>query len=758
MEKALENMLNETSKKVEGFQNLLTEISKKIEVGEELFSSDFIIEIKAEAEEFSDKLNKIKEDGRNLKLGIVGEIKAGKSSFLNALLFDGKDFLPKAPTPMTAALTRISYSDKPKTKVVFYSERDWQTIEDKAEKYNNKIKEEYKKYEENLKNRESKKNINISNKKSEKEFERIYRANMPTEWTACKEVYDMAKDIDVYKYLGTEKEIEQNGDDKEYENALYDYVGAKGRFTPIVKYTEIQKKNEMLKGIEVVDTPGLNDPILSRSRVTQKFLNECDAVFLLSYCGQFLGEEDINFIMSTLPNDGINEAVLIGSKFDSAILQFPERNATFKRAYLMTKMICEEQAEENISDCIKNNSRKVIENIKAALPPICISSIAYTASLKLKNNEGLSPDEELLVANMKRRFSDYENTPETLEGLSNITNVREKVFNETVDKKEKIIKGKIDSFWESRYNKFLSNLEGIGIQARENLKLLKNNDKEELENRLNVMKGKLDSVRTVVKNMFERAAINTAREVADMTNEIYKEMGNNLRFEIKTQNETKTIYSHTTGLLFWKKDHYRDVTTIHHIASIVDVEENIKRYNTRYLDIINYNFKDILKIDELKSKVKDKVIDAFDTSNRNFNEDEMLIPLDNALEKIVIQDVTMDIGKYLNMLDEELTGVISAGEIVKNDNIHILKKAQNRILNIMSEDFVEDVRKRGKEIENQLNVQAAVFIDDIVTKLEENNRKVQEQLDNKIENIKKYESFIKTVDESKKELIKAGGK
>lgn len=207
-----------------------------------------------------------------------------------------------------------------------------------------------------------------------------------------------------------------------------------------------------------------------------------------------------------------------------------------------------------------------------------------------------------------------------------------------------------------------------------------------------------------------------------------------------------------------EKKHYYDVNITHHVASVVDAEENIKRYNTRYLDIINYNFKDILKIDELKSKVKDKVVDAFDTSNRNFNEDEILIPLDNALDKIVIQDITMDVGKYLNMLDEELTGVISAGEIVKNDDIHILKKAQNNILNIMSEDFVEDVKKRGKEIENQLNVQAGVFIDGIVTKLEENNRKIQEQLDNKIENIKKYESFIKIVDESKKELIKAGEK
>ena len=47
-----------------------------------------------------------------LRIGIVGQVKAGKSSFINALLFDGNDILPKASTPMTAALTVIKYSEK----------------------------------------------------------------------------------------------------------------------------------------------------------------------------------------------------------------------------------------------------------------------------------------------------------------------------------------------------------------------------------------------------------------------------------------------------------------------------------------------------------------------------------------------------------------------------------------------------------------------------------------------------------------------
>ena len=45
---------------------------------------------------------------QKLSIGIMGQVKAGKSSFLNALLFAGKPILPEAATPKTANLTKIS--------------------------------------------------------------------------------------------------------------------------------------------------------------------------------------------------------------------------------------------------------------------------------------------------------------------------------------------------------------------------------------------------------------------------------------------------------------------------------------------------------------------------------------------------------------------------------------------------------------------------------------------------------------------------
>ena len=51
-------------------------------------------------------------ENRKLNIGVVGQVKAGKSSFLNTLLFNGQEILPKAATPKTATLTKMEYAEE----------------------------------------------------------------------------------------------------------------------------------------------------------------------------------------------------------------------------------------------------------------------------------------------------------------------------------------------------------------------------------------------------------------------------------------------------------------------------------------------------------------------------------------------------------------------------------------------------------------------------------------------------------------------
>lgn len=67
-----------------------------------------------------EEIQRIGLSNKNLSIGIIGQVKAGKSSLLNTLLFNGESILPTAATPKTANLTRICYGEEPMLVVHFY--------------------------------------------------------------------------------------------------------------------------------------------------------------------------------------------------------------------------------------------------------------------------------------------------------------------------------------------------------------------------------------------------------------------------------------------------------------------------------------------------------------------------------------------------------------------------------------------------------------------------------------------------------------
>ena len=94
-------------------------------------------EVKRFSDEISTKFKEFKEggqalinEGKILKIGVVGQVKAGKSSFLNSLMFNGEDVLPKASTPMTAGLTILEYGESNFFEVEYYDEKEWNEFVD----------------------------------------------------------------------------------------------------------------------------------------------------------------------------------------------------------------------------------------------------------------------------------------------------------------------------------------------------------------------------------------------------------------------------------------------------------------------------------------------------------------------------------------------------------------------------------------------------------------------------------------------------
>ena len=169
------------------------------------------------------------------QIAIVGAIKAGKSTLINALI--GHELASVNVTPETATLTKFKHSEKNSLKVKFYTSIEWNEIwEDANGKKAEVFLEEYK-----LLNAESVKNQYIDRPQIQMEFNSLKKKKKEiARWTSSKE--------------------KEHYFVKELEIGLIDL--------------------NLPPQICLVDTPGLNDIIDYRSKITRDYIDMANAVIV----------------------------------------------------------------------------------------------------------------------------------------------------------------------------------------------------------------------------------------------------------------------------------------------------------------------------------------------------------------------------------------------------------------------------------------------------------------------------------------------
>lgn len=222
-----------------------------------------------------DKIDKnfIQEKIENLEnehflVSFTGQIKAGKSTLINALLF-GKEVIPSEDTPYTAKITLIKYSPEVYLEATFYSKEEWSKLLDNEEFYKEYLKPD---------------------------IEAVMK----------KGIYPQA-------YIHEEAMIK-----KEFNlDNLKEFVTKEGKYTPFVNYVTLYSDNEILKEISFVDTPGINDANKQRDGVVKDWIHKTNANIYVSYAGQAMSAEDIEFIDTFLLTVPKEQKITVINKIDT---------------------------------------------------------------------------------------------------------------------------------------------------------------------------------------------------------------------------------------------------------------------------------------------------------------------------------------------------------------------------------------------------------------------------------------------------------
>ncbi|MGB5868532.1 MAG: dynamin family protein [Arcobacteraceae bacterium] len=224
--------------------------------------------LKTDVTQASDYIN-----NQKFSIGITGVMNAGKSTMLNALM--GKEILGSAVVPETANLTIVKYNENENAKVFYWNESEWNKIVRSSEQL-----------------------------ESMKDF--VDETNFL--------FGDSLK-----SYIKPNSRYDEIGID---ELSQYTSAEASGKKCNLVKYVELGSNLNFLRdGIEIVDTPGLDDPVIQREEITKEYLSACDMMIHLMNVSQSATLKDVEFIIDALLYQNISKLLIVITRADTVTKQ-----------------------------------------------------------------------------------------------------------------------------------------------------------------------------------------------------------------------------------------------------------------------------------------------------------------------------------------------------------------------------------------------------------------------------------------------------
>ncbi len=737
-----------------------------------LFSNDaqrYLSELNGLKKNYHINIEAAQQEDRNLKIAVVGQMKAGKSSFLNALLFP-IDVLPKAATPMTAALTKLGYAKQPYAEIEFYSVEDWKGIKQSAHAYQT----QYEKIEQELNTEQQAqvpkglfgqmRKLSSSVKPTVQTSSILIENKISPELRSSHELVQMAKNLNLHDYLGTKKRIHAESLEDLAEQ-LKSYVGSQGEYTAITKMFSIYIDDKRLQGIEVYDTPGFNDPVISRGQQTREFLGQCDVVFLLSIINQFLTVADLKLLREQLTSAGIdNKAVyLIGSqrdlvfRMDRDILvkaqlmaqKYPvevRSQATIAAMMQLLDLKVQQMAETQISQHLNNPdldpASKALLNVINQTKPELISALSWRIAEGLPQlNDELQEQYDALCHDTQFTFEANQ-----LREFSNLQKLHVLLKQQKLRKHE-LLQAKLENL----ENALAQRVETIRLellkQIEQKVGLLEKNSIESLLNQKQTTEYHLQRGKSKIDLVIYEESLKIKTKLNILIQQLKAEQYQFLNIE--TLEEKRVEFEKFKKEGFWAElarefglggYGHREKVIVTPYARVQDSIEQLELFAQNSVSALQMQLTEIVDITTIRKQVTLAAINLFDTSDPDFDLDFFKVQVSECLSQFTPPELDIDIDK----ITDRLVSNFGLGHVT-NDQIHSLKKAHKNAVQQLSEHIKQLAEDIQQDIQEYFDDLRQILVDRIINAIQQN-------LESMMLDIQQKEASLKGLDLFKTQL------
>lgn len=737
-----------------------------------LFASDsqkYLSELSSIAKTLDTNLLAAQEEGRNLRIAIVGQMKAGKSSFLNALLFP-VDVLPKAATPMTAALTRIGYAEKPYAEIEFYSRDDWNGIAQSANEYHIQyrvIEQQLSQQQEHIPTSMFGNMKKLVPNKPKIIDPAIIQSKISEELRSCRELVDMAQQLNLQQYLGTTKRIEATSL-QELANELKNYVGSQGKFTAITKMFSIYINDERLQGIEIYDTPGFNDPVISRGQQTRAFLGQCDVVFLLSIVSQFLTVSDLRLLREQLTASGIDSKAvfLVGSqrdlvfRMDRQILtdaklmaqQHPVEvrpQATIAAMMRLLDQKIQQMTETQIMQHLNNpdldEASKALLSVIQSSQPHLISALTWRIAEELPNlSSELQEQYDALCFDTGFNFN-----VEQLKHFSNITQLRQ-VIEQQKERKQELTQAKVALLLQGVEQRTQAIQQELLKLVEEKIHLLDSQSIDQLNAQKQLIEKNLKNGRSKVDYAIHQESTTVNHQVRALSLQLQSERQAFLSISISEDRKIEYEQYEKSGFWagvgrFFGVGGYgtREKVIVTPYAQVQDSIEQIEAFGRTAVGQLQRSLNSIIDMPKLRKNIVMAAINLFDTSDPDFDVDFFKLQVSQCLESYESPRLNLD----MNHVVDNIVAKFGLGKVTNSD-IQQLKQAHHQAISTLSEHIVQLTKQAEQDLEQYFEKMQQILVNKIIGEIQNNLQSLIqhiEQKENTLEDLNQFERQLSSL-------------
>ncbi|MFM5043221.1 dynamin family protein [Aeromonas caviae] len=662
--------------------------------------------------DYATKLSRWQQQEQTLNIGIMGQVKAGKSTFLNALLFDGRPILPEAATPKTANLTKVLYGERHSLQVEYYSQQEWDEI--------------------------------------------VGQANQAGEGDASKVARELvamvqASGIDLtlhWQRIGDEEHCDTfyADDVAGLQGLLNQYAGNDGRYTALVKSTVLTLPDESLKGFEVVDTPGMNDPVQSRSQKTRDYMANCDVVFFLSRCSQFLDESDVRLLSEQLPGKGVKRLVLVAGQFDSTLLDDGYDRASLAETEANIRRRLQRGASEKVNELVKQRRERGQDRLAEVLTqlaePVFASTFAYGFANWPEEKWGNSMRHTHgQLQEMADECWDDHITPAQWLRLANFDALTG-AYQQARRDREPLLKQQREGLEQETEERLSQWRDNFAERVTQRMTLLQTQDLQSLTKQQQGCDKRLSAIANELRTLIEGVKTKAQQDSRAMLGQLDSDRGRFSRLQTRTATHEEERYRTVSDSTWYKpwtwgdtRREYYTRTVSYDYLSASDAIEQVRDYGHQCAEQMRNHINRLISPLELKNSLRKALLKHLDTGNEHFNPALFKGTLEGAINRLALPTLELSLG--------DATAIIPfSGELKEQGEMNRLRSYLDQALSNVFAQLETRLKKGVTEVVAQLDHLQTSIQNDLTQDIQNELELVRQGLQHKEQELANYDQLL----------------